>query len=94
MKEKIVDIQTGEISYQEESDEQKAMYAEWAELRKVQVMEALRRERTQKLSETDWMLLSDTTEMSEDWKVYRQALRDLPANTTDPENPTWPPEPS
>ena len=29
MKEKIVNIQTGEISYQEESDEQKAMYAEW-----------------------------------------------------------------
>ena len=94
MKEKIVNIQTGEISYQEESDEQKAMYAEWAELRKVQVMEALRRERTQKLSETDWMLLSDTAQMSEDWKAYRQALRDLPSNTSDPENPTWPTKPS
>ena len=94
MKEKIVDIQTGEISYQEESDEQKAMYAEWAELRKVAVMEALRRERTAKLAETDWMLLSDTAEMSDAWKTYRQALRDLPANTTDPENPTWPTKPS
>ena len=39
------------------------------ELRKVQVMEALRRERNAKLAETDWMLLSDTAEMSEDWKV-------------------------
>ena len=77
MKEKIVNIQTGEISYQEESDEQKAMYAEWAELRKVQVMEALRRERNAKLAETDWMLLSDTAEMSEDWKAYRQVLSDL-----------------
>ena len=94
MKEKIVNIQTGEISYQEESDEQKAMYAEWAELRKVQVMEALRRERNAKLAETDWMLLSDTAEMSEDWKAYRQVLRDLPTNTTDPENPTWPTKPS
>lgn len=94
MKEKIVNIQTGEISYQEESDEQKAMYAEWAELRKVQVMEALRIERNAKLAETDWMLLSDTAEMSEDWKAYRQVLRDLPANTTDPENPTWPTKPS
>jgi hypothetical protein len=26
----------------------------------------------------------------EAWKVYRQALRDLPANTIDPENPPWP----
>ena len=59
-----------------------------SELRKVQVMEALRRERNAKLAETDWMLLSDTAEMSEDWKTYRQVLRDLPSNTTDPENPT------
>lgn len=93
MKEKIVNIQTGEISYQEESDEQKAMYAEWAELRKVQVMEALRIERNAKLAETDYMVLSDTTEISDAWKTYRQALRDLPANTTDPENPPWPTKP-
>ena len=72
MKEKIVNIQTGEISYQEESDEQKGsscMRSGKGELRKVQVMEALRRERNAKLAETDWMLLSDTAEMSEDWKV-------------------------
>jgi hypothetical protein len=25
---------------------------------------------------------------------YRQALRDLPANTTDPENPVWPTAPN
>jgi hypothetical protein len=94
MKEKIINLQTGEISYQEESDEQKSMYAEWAELRKVQVMEALRYERNLKLAETDWMLLSDTAEMSDAWKTYRQALRDLPVNTSDPENPTWPTKPS
>ena len=93
MKEKIVNIQTGEISYQEESDEQKAMYAEWAELRKVQVMEALRRERNAELVETDWMLLSDTPTITDEWKAYRQALRDLPANTSDPENPTFPTKP-
>ena len=93
MKEKIVNIQTGEISYQEESDEQKAMYAEWAELRKVQVAEALRYERNLKLAETDWMLLSDTTEMSDAWKTYRQQLRDLPANTSDAKNPTYPTKP-
>jgi len=24
------------------------------------------------------------------WAAYRQALRDLPANTADPRNPVWP----
>lgn len=28
------------------------------------------------------------------WATYRQALRDLPANTDDPENPVWPEPPS
>jgi len=27
------------------------------------------------------------------WMDYRQALRDLPANTTDPANPDWPVKP-
>jgi hypothetical protein len=26
--------------------------------------------------------------------THRQALRDLPANTTDPENPVWPEAPT
>ena len=49
--------------------------------------------RNDKLAETDWMANSDVT-MSDEWKTYRQALRDLPANTSDPSNPTWPTEPS
>ena len=54
----------------------------------------VRKERTRLLAETDYMVLSDTTEISDAWKTYRQALRDLPANTTDPENPPWPTKPS
>ena len=38
------------------------------------------------------MANSDVT-MSDAWKTYRQALRDLPANTKDPANPTWPTKP-
>ena len=53
----------------------------------------LRHRRNAKLAETDWMATSDYT-MSDPWKTYRQALRDLPANTADPANPTWPEEPS
>ena len=54
---------------------------------------ALRAKRTQLLADTDYLALSDAT-LSEDMRTYRQALRDLPANTTDPANPTWPAKPS
>jgi len=53
----------------------------------------LRYIRNQLLAETDWMANSDVT-MSDAWKTYRQQLRDLPANTSDPANPTWPTKPS
>jgi len=62
-------------------------------------MRLLRQQRNQKLSETDWMANSDVV-MSDDWKTYRQALRDLPS-TTEPKldeqglltNITWPTKP-
>jgi hypothetical protein len=43
-------------------------------------MRLLREERDRLLAETDWMGNSDVT-MSSAWKTYRQALRDLPANS-------------
>jgi len=52
----------------------------------------LRTKRTQLLTETDYLALSDAT-LSTDMRTYRQALRDLPANTSDPANPTWPVKP-
>ena len=65
-------------------------------------MKLLREERTRKLSESDWMANSDYT-MSDEWKTYRQALRDLPANSSGAtinqttgrlEGVTWPTKPS
>jgi hypothetical protein len=35
-----------------------------------------------------WAAMSTETQTA--WATYRQALRDLPANTIDPLNPTWP----
>ena len=55
--------------------------------------ELLRRERNHKLNKSDWMAAPDRT-MTDAQKSYRQTLRDLPANTADPKNPTWPTEPS
>ena len=54
----------------------------------------LRIERNQKLAETDWTQTNDIgLENEEEWVTYRQALRDLPANTEDPINPVWPEPP-
>jgi hypothetical protein len=55
-------------------------------------IQQLRETRNILLKETDWVVsISDyPKENLEEWKVYRQALRDLPANTEDPTNPVWP----
>ena len=43
----------------------------------------LRSRRNEILESTDWRAMSDR-EMSEDWRVYRQLLRDLPSTYEDP----------
>ena len=52
----------------------------------------IRTERNDKLAATDWRASSDLT-LSDAWKTYRQALRDVPTQS-DPDNITWPTEPS
>jgi len=54
--------------------------------------ESIRAQRDNKLFETDWRASSDLT-LSDAWKTYRQALRDVPTQS-DPDNITWPTEPS
>ena len=72
------------------------------ELTNVFPMKHLREERDRLLKETDWRASSDLT-LSNDWKTYRQALRDLPASASpkldseynlDLTSVTWPTEPS
>ena len=67
--------------------------AEIARLEGLRIWSELRTKRNQLLAETDYLALSDAT-LSEDMRTYRQALRDLPDNTSDPANPTWPVKPS
>tara|TARA_R100000773_G_C4219636_1_gene118227 strand:- start:16 stop:285 length:270 start_codon:yes stop_codon:yes gene_type:complete len=52
----------------------------------------IRRQRNGKLAATDWRASSDLT-LSDAWKTYRQALRDVPTQS-DPDNIAWPTEPS
>lgn len=54
----------------------------------------LRAERNRRLAACDWTRLDDVQVNKESWAEYRQALRNLPGNTTDPTNVTWPVAPS
>ena len=57
-----------------------------------QQMAGIRAKRNKLLADTDYLALPDVT-MSADMQLYRQALRDLPANVN-PASPTWPVKPS
>ena len=52
-----------------------------AELQAAEPLRLLRVERDRLLSETDWWCVSDRTPTNEQL-IYRQQLRDLPANST------------
>ena len=53
----------------------------------------LRAERDAKLAASDWTQVADAPVDKAAWAAYRQALRDLLANTANPANPVWPQEP-
>ena len=92
----MVEEEDGTISFVEPgitiAEEQIAAKAAQMEADQVAEWKALRMERDRLIAETDWWATSDRT-MTAEQTAYRQALRDLPANTTDPENPAWPTKP-
>ena len=63
-----------------------------AELQVESQWSELRQQRNNLIAETDYLALSDAT-LTDEMTTYRQTLRDLPANTTDPANPVWPTKP-
>ncbi len=73
---KIIDGERVQFTAEEEAardvDEQA-----WSDGAYDRAISNLRKKRNNLLKETDWMANSDVT-MSDDWKTYRQALRDLP----------------
>tara|TARA_B100000902_G_scaffold397076_1_gene459785 strand:- start:3720 stop:4172 length:453 start_codon:yes stop_codon:yes gene_type:complete len=52
----------------------------------------VRSQRNSNLKGSDWMALTDVT-MTDEWKTYRQALRDIPEQSGFPSNVTWPEPP-
>jgi|TARA_R110000823_G_scaffold313735_1_gene441725 hypothetical protein len=72
-------------------DEFKAKYNDLRD--RVIPFEELRKWRNMKLNECDWSVGNDSpisSEKIQEWRTYRQALRDLPSTTEDPTNPVWP----
>ncbi len=76
--------------------------AELTRLNNEEPMTQLRYERNKKIAESDWRANSDVT-LSDEWKTYRQALRDITSGASpkldsvgrlDMTSVTWPTEPS
>ena len=55
--------------------------------------ENVRTSRTQMLKDTDWTQIADSTADKTAWATYRQALRDIPAQSGFPWTITWPETP-
>ena len=71
--------------------------AKLQELVDAQPLKELRQERNTRLAEVDWIFSTDyhiPDQLRDEWTRYRQALRDLPSLTEDPENPVWPEKPT
>jgi hypothetical protein len=78
------------------ADEETARDAEeaaWAAGADTRAAASVREDRDSRLAATDWMANSDVT-MSDAWRTYRAALRDIPAQAGFPNSVTWPTEPS
>ena len=78
----------------EEEAEWDAAEAEWLSKADDRAAVERRRKRNELLAETDWMANSDVT-MPDNWKTYRQALRDLSTHSNWPnlEDSDWPTKP-
>jgi len=88
---KQLNAQTGEVTFVELEPEEQARLDAYDPV--PSLYEGLRDERNKRLAETDWWVFPDSPEATAEQLAYRQALRDLPANTTDPANPVWPTKP-
>lgn len=77
----------------EENAQLETERSEWEEGADARAAEEVRIKRNALLADTDWYAMSDVT-MSSEMTSYRQALRDVPAQSGFPNSVTWPTEPS
>ena len=90
------DVMSNTVKCKDEIDEKPVATIEELEAVKLELdKEYVRNLRNRLLIESDWTQNRDVVLSNDaEWKIYRQALRDLPANTTDWTNPPWPTKPS
>ena len=68
----------------------------WFEAHRQNYLSVLREERNQKLAETDWLVtkhIEEGTPVPEEWKAYRQALRNITDEYEKLEDVVWPEKP-
>lgn len=53
----------------------------------------IRATRNNLLAASDWRTMSDVPVMSNEWRDYRQSLRDIPETYSSPSDVVWPVEP-
>ena len=83
-----------QVAFTDEEEAAKdAEELKWNNTVSVRKWARIRAERDALLAASDWMANSDVT-MSDAWTAYRQALRDLPASQSDPDDIVFPEEPS
>lgn len=64
-----------------------------AELEQIVFSQSVRAERDSLLSESDWTQVADAPVDKAAWASYRQALRDVPAQSGFPKSIDWPDTP-
>ena len=83
----VVDAEAETVTNNQDQADADALANSWARLRS---------ERDALLVSSDWTQYNDSPlsdEAKAEWVTYRESLRDLPENTDDPANPTWPTPP-
>jgi len=81
----VVDEEAQTVTNDQAQADADALESSWA---------SLRMERNALLTSSDWTQGTDSPlDDKAEWATYRQSLRDLPASTEDPTDPTWPEAP-
>ena len=81
----VVDESAQTVVNNQDQADADALESSWA---------SLRIERNALLTSSDWTQGTDSPlDDKAEWVTYRQSLRDLPASTEDPTDPTWPEAP-
>lgn len=88
------DTPEGRIPFTPEQEAQRdAEIAAWEAGESDRKAAAIREERNKLLSATDWRALADQT-LADEWRDYRQSLRDISSQPGFPDQVTWPTVPT